>query len=168
MEIRTDIPLKGIVWDKTITGYEEIFKPATQYMLFMLALSIGIMYDQRIATPEGSDEYSNRSIGRNVIVNNDHGKLDFYFQSAILTTATEEMDEDRRLELAFGSDTSYKRMDLLIEFANFGATKLLEQVGGTTIETMENLKNFLTATAEGRNFEIDALSEEDLDTLDFE
>ena len=168
MEIRTDIPLRGLVWEETIVGYEEIFKPATQYMLFMLALSIGIMYDQRIADPEGSDAYNSRSIGRNVIVNNDRGKLDFYFQSAILTTATEDFDEDHRLELAFGNDTSYKKLDLLIEFANFGATKLLEQVGGTTIETMENLKNFLTATAEGRNFEIDTLTEEDLDTLDFE
>lgn len=168
MEIRTDIPLRGIAWDSAINGYNGIFEPATQYMVFMLALATGIMYDQRIAVPEGSDTYNSRSVPRNVINNYDRGKLDFYFQAAILTTTTENISEERRLELAFGNDPEYKKIDLMVEFANFGVTKLLEQVGGTSIETMENLKNFLTATVEGRNFDIDALSEEDLDILEYE
>lgn len=100
--------------------------------------------------------------------NYDRGKLDFYFQAAILTTTTEDFSEERRLELAFGNDSDYRKMDLLVEFANFGVTKLLEQLGGTSIETMENLKNYLIATVEGRNFDIDALSEEDLEILDYE
>lgn len=168
MEIRTDIPLRGIAWDNAIRGYTGIFEPTTQYTLFMLALAVGIMYDKRISAPEGSNEYSSRSIARNVVNNNDHGKLDFYFQAAILTTTTEAFNEDRRLQLAFGTDPEYRKIDLLVEFANFGVTKLLEQIGGTTIETMENLKNFLIATVEGRNFDIDALSEEDLDILEYE
>ena len=53
-----------------------------------------------------------------------------------------------------------------MEFANFGAEQLLKQVGGTAIETMDNLKNFLVSTVEGRNFDIDALSVEDLDTIE--
>ena len=168
MEIRTDVPLRGTAWDSAINSYTGIFEPATQYMLFMLALSIGIMYDQRIAVPEGSDLHNSRTVPRNVINNYDRGKLDFYFQAAILTTTTEELSEERRLELAFGNDTEYRKIDLLVEFANFGIIKILDQVGGTAIETMENLKNFLTATVEGRNFDIDALSEEDLDILDYE
>ena len=67
MEIRTDVPLRGKAWDTAIQSYKGIFEPATQYMLFMLALSIGIMYDKRIATPEGSAEFNNRSVPRNVI-----------------------------------------------------------------------------------------------------
>lgn len=166
MEIRTDVPLRGKVWDDTINAYEGIFEPARQYMLFMLSLAIGIMYDKRIANPEGSEDYNNRSVPRNVINTYDRGKLDFYFQAAILTTTTEEISEDRRLELAFGNDPEYRKIDLMVEFANFGVEKLLEQVGGTTIETMENLKNFLTATVEGRNFDIDALTAEDLETIE--
>lgn len=168
MEIRSDIPLRGVAWDSAITSYTGIFEPTTQYMVFMLSLAIGIMYDKRIDIPEGSNEYSSRSVPRNVVNNYDRGKLDFYFQAAILTTTTEDLSEERRLELAFGNDPEYRKIDLLVEFANFGVTKLLEQVGGTAIETMENLKNFLTATVEGRNFDIDALSEEDLDILEYE
>ena len=166
MEIRTDVPLRGKTWDAAITSYEGIFEPATQYMLFMLSLAVGIMYDKRIAEPEGYEEYTSRSVPRNVINTYDRGKLDFYFQAAILTTTTEEMTEERRLELAFGHDPQYRKIDLMVEFANFGVTKLFELVGGTQIETMENLKNYLTATVEGRNLEIDFLSDEELDTLD--
>lgn len=166
MEIRSDIPLRGIAWDSAIIGYTGIFQSPMQYKLFMLALAVGIMYDKRIKEPEGSDTYNSRSVPRNVINTHDGGKLDFYFQVSILTTATEDMSEERRLELAFGNDPNYRKIDLLIEFANFGVTKLLEQVGGTTIETMENLKPFLIATVEGRNFDINSLSDEDLDTLE--
>ena len=56
----------------------------------------------------------------------------------------------------------------MVEFANFGVERLLEQTGGTAIETMENLKNFLTATVEGRNFDIDALDVDDLETLEYD
>lgn len=168
MDIRSDIPLRGVAWDSAINGYNGIFEPTTQYTLFMLALAVGIMYDKRIDMPEGSNEYSSRSVPRNVVNNYDRGKLDFYFQAAILTTTTEDFSEERRLELAFGNDPEYKKIDLLVEFANFGVTKLLEQVGGTAIETMENLKNFLTATVEGRNFDIDALMEEDLDIFEYD
>lgn len=167
MEIRSDIPLRGIAWEQAINVFADIFQPATQYDVFMLALAIGIMYDKRIAVPEGSDTYTH-TIARNVINGRDRGKLDFYFQALILSTTTEDMPEERRLELAFGNDTEYKKVDLLVEFANFGVTKLLEQVGDTTIETMDNLNSFLTATVEGRNFDLDELSDEDLDMLDDE
>ena len=168
MDIRSDVPLRGVAWDTAINNYTGIFEPRTQYMLFMLALAVGIMYDKRIAVPEGSDEYNSRSVPRNVIVSNDHGKLDFYFQAAILSTSTEDLTEEKRLQLAFGDDTEYKKIDLMVEFANFGVTKLLEEVGGTPVETMENLMNFLTATVEGHNLEIDALTEEDFDILEYD
>lgn len=168
MDIRSDVPLRGVAWDTAINNYTGIFEPRTQYMLFMLALAVGIMYDKRIAIPEGSEEYNSRSVPRNVIVSNDHGKLDFYFQAAILSTSTEDFSEEKRLQLAFGDDTDYKKIDLMVEFANFGITKLLEEVGGTPVETMENLMNFLTSTVEGHNLEIDALSEEDFDILEYD
>ena len=57
---------------------------------------------------------------------------------------------------------------MIRSLGNFGVERLLEQTGGTAIETMENLKNFLTATVEGRNFDIDALDVDDLETLEYD
>ena len=39
MELKGDIPLKGVAWDTAITNYSGIFEPRTQYMLFVLSLA---------------------------------------------------------------------------------------------------------------------------------
>ena len=156
MEITTDIALRGTAWDTAIDALSPLFKPRAQYSIYMLSLSIGIMYDRRIA----SDEDYRHSVPRNVIQNNDNGKLDFMFQSAILSTTTESFIEDQRLELAFGEKTDFKKIDFLTQFANFGVTKLVELIGSSPLETMENVKNFLCATVEGNNFDIDALPDD--------
>lgn len=156
MEITTDIALRGTAWDTAIDALSPLFKPRAQYSIYMLSLSIGIMYDRRIA----SDEDYRHSVPRNVIQNNDNGKLDFMFQSAILSTTTESFTEDQRLELAFGEKTDFKKIDFLTQFANFGVTKLVELIGSSPLETMENVKNFLCATVEGNNFDIDALPDD--------
>lgn len=161
MEITTDIHLKGTAWNKAITGLVDIFTTRTHYSLFMLSLAIGIMYDKRIETPEENGEEI-KSVPRNVINNNDNGKLDFYFQAAILSTLTETLTEEERLELAFGEKTDFNKVAFLTQYANFGATKLAELIGSTALETMDNIKNFLVSTVEGRNFEIDALPLDDL------
>ena len=43
MEITSDIQLKGIEWNTAIEKLKDIFKPRTNYDVFMLCLSIGIM-----------------------------------------------------------------------------------------------------------------------------
>jgi hypothetical protein len=48
----------------------------------------------------------------------------------------------------------------LTQFANFGVTKLVELIGDTALESMENIKNFLAASVEGRNLDIDALPDD--------
>lgn len=161
MEITSDIQLKGTAWNDAIIGLSEIFTTRTHYSLFMLALSIGIMYDKRIEAPEGNGEEV-KSVPRNVINNNDNGKLDFYFQAAILSTLTENLTEEERLELAFGENSDFNKLAFLVQYANYGATKLANLVGSTTLETMDNVKNFMVSTVEGRNFEIDALPLDDL------
>ena len=128
-------------------------------MLFMLSISIGIMYDKRIEKPEENGE-DPTSIGRNVFFNNDNGKLDFMFQAAILSTTTQELSEEDRLDLAFGEKTEFNKMGFLIEFANFGVTKLVEQIDDTPLETIENIKNFLIASVEGRNLDVDGLPDD--------
>ena len=156
MEITTDIALRGSAWDVAIEALAPLFKPRAQYSIYMLSLSIGIMYDKRVA----NDEEYHHSVPRNVLQNNDNGKLDFMFQAAILSTTTENYTEDQRLELAFGDKTDFKKIDFLTQFANFGVTKLVEQIGSTSLESMENIKNFLCTTVEGNNFDIDALPDD--------
>lgn len=156
MEITTDIHLKGTAWNKAIEELSEIFSTRTHYSLFMLCLAIGIMYDKRVDSPVENGE-DVKSVPRNVILNNDNGKLDFYFQAAILSTLTETIDEERRLELAFGEGIGFNKISFLVSYANFGVEKLVTLIGSTPLESMENIKNFMVATIEGRNFEIDAL-----------
>lgn len=163
MEITTDIQLKGSKWIETIDLLENIFKPRTNYDVFMLSLSIGVMYDQRIATSDMPvDELRNvpKNVPRNVLQNHDNGRLDYIFQAAILSTSTEDLTEDQRLELAFGDESQYNKIGFLTEFANFGVTKLSEYVTQDPIETMENLKNFATSSVEGSNYDIDSLPDD--------
>ena len=156
MEITTDVALRGAAWEQAIDALAPLFKPRSQYSIFMLSLSIGIMYDRRIV----SEEDFRHSVPRNVIQNNDNGKLDFMFQAAILSTTTESFTEDQRLELAFGEKTDFKKIDFLTQFANFGVTKLVEHIGSSNVESMENIKNFLAATVEGNNFDIGSLPDD--------
>lgn len=164
MEITTDIALRGTAWNTAIDALGNIFKTRTNYMVYMLSLSIGIMYDKREDKLPIEDGEEVRSVPRNVIRNNDQGKLDFMFQAAILSTTTEDFPEEKRLDLAFGDLTddkaSFKRIDFLTQFANYGVTKLVEQIGETPVESMEGIKNFLVSTVEGRNLEIDALPDD--------
>ena len=117
MELTTDVLLRGTAWNKAIDGLSPIFRARPHYMLYMLSMSIGIMYDQRIQKPEENGE-DVRSIPRNVFHNNDNGKLDFMFQAAILSTTTEPFSEEERLELAFGEKSSFRKIDFLTQFSS--------------------------------------------------
>lgn len=159
MEITTDVLLRGTEWDRAISSLGEIFKTRTNYSIYMLCVAIGIMYDKRIEKPEENNEEP-RTVPRNVLQNNDNGKLDFIFQAAILSTKTEDFSEEERLNLAFGEKSDFNRMAFIAQFANFGVTKLTELIGASTIESMENIKNFFSSTVEGRNFDIDTLPDD--------
>ncbi len=159
MEITTDVMLRGSEWNKAIENLSSIFKTRTHYQIYILAMSIGIMYDKRIEKPEDDGE-DPKSVPRNVLRNNDNGKLDFMFQAAILSTSTESLSEDERLDLAFGEKSDFNRIGYLTQFANYGVTKLNECIGDSTIETMDNIKNYLFSIVEGRNLEIDSLPDD--------
>lgn len=159
MELTTDVLLRGTAWNNAIENLSPIFKTRPHYMLYMLSMTIGIMYDKRIEKPEENNEEP-KSVPRNVLRNNDNGKLDFIFQAAILSTMTEQFTEEERLELAFGEKTDFNKIGFLTQFANFGVTKLVELIGDTPVESMENVKNFLVSSVEGRNLDIDALPDD--------
>lgn len=160
MELTSDIPLRGDAWDRALKELSTIFSTRTNYSLFLLSCSIGIMYDQRIEKPIETTATEEHSVPRNVIHNNDNGKLDLMLQAAILSTRTLNISEDERLQIAFGDSTDFNKRDFLLQFANYGVTKLIEQIGITKLETMENLKNFLCTSVEGRNFDIDSLPDD--------
>ena len=162
MEIKSDIKLRGTVWDTAIRKLSNLFSTRTNYTIYMLSMAIGIMYDKRIIKLEdgSGDEHF---VPRNVINNNDNGKLDFYFQAAILTTTTESISEENRLELAFGDSIDFEKLSFLTQFANFGVTKLVELIGDTDLESMDKIKNFMVASVEGRNFDIDELNLEEIE-----
>ncbi|AOR23766.1 hypothetical protein [Clostridium taeniosporum] len=159
MEITSDILLRGTCWNKAIDELSCIFTNKTHYSIFVLCLSIGIMYDKRIEKPIDNGE-DTRSVPRNVIGNNDNGKLDFYFQASILSTCTERLTENERLELAFGDKCDFNKISYLVQFANYGVTKLVELIGITPLESMENIKKFFESTIDGRNLDIDALPDD--------
>ena len=159
MEITTDVLLRGTEWAKAIDNLSLIFKTRTHYSIYMLSMAIGIMYDKRIEKPDENGE-DPKSVPRNVLQNNENGKLDFMFQAAILSTSTETYLEDERLDLAFGEKTDFNKLAYLTQFANYGVTVLNTQIGDSVIETMENIKNFLFSTIEGRNLDIDALPDD--------
>lgn len=46
MEITSDVMLRGTAWNAAIEGLSSIFTTRTNYSLFMLTASIGIMYDR--------------------------------------------------------------------------------------------------------------------------
>ena len=163
MEIKTDVPLRGTAWNQAIEVFGPVLKGTsnrTHYNIFMFALSVGILYDQRIAKLDIGENEDSKSVPRNVMQNNDNGKLDMLFQAAILSTTTQEFTEDERLDLAFGEKTDFNKMNFLTEFANFGVTKMLEYKGETPLESMENIKNFVEVTISGHNLDIDALPDE--------
>lgn len=159
MELTTDVSLRGTAWNRAIDALAPIFQTRPNYSLYMLALTIGVMYDRRVEKPEENGE-DIRNVPRNVLQNNDNGKLDFIFQAAILSTTTEQFSEEERLDLAFGEKTEFKKLEFLTQFANFGVVKLVELIGDSTVETMDNIKNFLVQTVEGRNLDIDALPDD--------
>lgn len=161
MEITSDVMLRGSDWVMAIDNLSDVFSTRTHYTLYIIAMSIGIMYDKRIENPaENEKDQKWPSVPRNVLQNNDNGKLDFMFQAAILSTSTEDFSEEERLDLAFGEKSDYNRLAFLTQFANYGVSKLVEYIGDSTIETMENIKNFLFSTVDGRNLEIDPLPDE--------
>lgn len=159
--ITSDVLLKGETWEFVIEKLQpSIFK--TQYGVYALAIAIGIMYDKQLSF--AGDDQEQRYVPRTMLYQRKE-ELEILFQTAILTTDTVDFTEDQRLELAFGNSKmkDFNEMQFLTKFANYGATVLKEKIADESIETMENIKNLITSTVEGTNFDLDPLSDDDVD-----
>ena len=172
MEIKGDVILKGSKWRKALDVLSPFFPQSLQpnYSVFVLSISVGIMYDQQldIAGEETEEEKENRASVPRTVLHPHNTDLDFLFQSAILTSMTVSYNEDERMSLAFNPDCDIEinKIEFLTKFANFGVGKLLEKVGEEPVETMQNIKSFIASTIEGYNYEIDAISEDELSVED--
>ena len=162
MVIASDLLLRGTAWDTAIAACEKIFLPRTNYDVCLLSASIGVLYDKRIDhLPIDDEGNSPPSVPRNVF-NNNSEPFDELFQTAILTTCTEDYQDEFRLEMAFGEgEKEFDRRAFLLSFANFGVTKLVELIADDEVETIENIKNFLTSTVEGTNLDFNPLPADD-------
>lgn len=160
MVISSDILLKGAEWKNGINSLSKIFTTRTNYSVFIISASIGIMYDKQIdsLSEDGEDPLY---VPRNVLSQN-RDELKFLYQTALITTSLVDFDEEKRLELAFGEENrdDIDPLKFLLKYANFGIIKLIDRIGVDDLESLENIKNFLTSTMEGTNFDIDSIDDE--------
>ena len=159
MVINSDIILRGSVWREAAERYASIFRERTNYDVFLLSTSIGVVYDKRKETvDDGSGQEI--SIPRTVF----NGRTDPFeklLQTAILSSGTVNLSDEDRMKIAFSEkEGDFNRVQLLVEYANYGVEKLNSLVGVDDVETMENLKNLIVGTVEGSNFEITSLSDD--------
>ncbi len=160
MELSRDILLRGDTWANVIDKIGFFFKPRVNYNIFKICLSIGILYDSRIQKPESSNNEEPRNVPRNVLQRYDLGLLESIFQASILTTKTVSFSDDERLYIAFDENSDFNKLDYLVEFANFGATKLEELIGDTPAETMEKILGFVETSMNGTNLDLNSLPDD--------
>lgn len=77
MELTRDIYLRGTAWATAVQSLSDIFRTRTNYSLFMLSLSLGIMYDKRIKDPDMGEveDHNPPSVPRNVLQNQAIGSI---------------------------------------------------------------------------------------------
>ncbi len=154
LSLTSDVYLKGPIWAETIDALKGTFFESN-WDIFSLCISIGIMYDQQIESdvmvPEGYDAEP-RYIPRTMLGHAQNtALLDFMLQTALVTTKLLNLNEDERLQLAFDKNKNieFKPLMFLTKFANFGVTKIHSLISDIDdIETMESLMTFLNTTYE--------------------
>lgn len=174
MEITTDVVLKGSNWRKALEAFAVFFPQSLQpnYSLYAISMAIGIMYDKQldIAGEENDLEKENRLYVPRTVLHPHNTDLDFLFQTAILTSKLVDFTNEQRMDLAFNPscDILFNKFDFLTKFANFGIGRLFQEASDDPIETMENVKKFIASSVEGYNYDINAISDEDLNIEDLQ
>ena len=183
MELKSDIICKGNAWYKVGQGYGYNEKPKffnTFWASFKLCMAIGILYDKQLEDENSAEEEDKMTIPRTMF-NRNETEMQFFFQSAILTSNSINFSEKDRLYLAFSEDISEEEMEgmdyeiltkdvseealnfdkiaFLKKFANYGVTRLVENLSDNDCETMENLATFLIDSYNGETDELIKMKE---------
>ena len=165
MVISSDFILRGIDWKKAI---DELCKSRNKFFskqidLFILCLAIGIMYDIRKSENELDSTIEAGQIPRTVLISpKTNNLLDVFFQIAILSTATLDLSDKQRMIHAFKEDDDLENEDLnfsktkfLIEYANYGVTKIVPLIRSNELYTMQSLFDYLSNKIKNYNIEED-------------
>lgn len=166
MNISTDILLKGSNWRLASEKLKPFFCSQPNYEMYYLAISIGIVYDKHELIAGEEDDLPPLSVPRTVLFSH-NTDLDFMFQTAILTSKNVSFSDEERMKLAFdhNTDIQFNKFEFLNKFANFGINKLLSKLTDVELETMDNIRQFVTTTIDGHNLDIEKQSEEELDEI---
>lgn len=154
MEATSDAILKGQIWAETIDRLVgPVFK--TNWDIFALCISIGIMHDQQIESDDMvSEEYvaEPRYVPHVVMGQTKNiALLGFMMQTALITTKHVNYNEDERLELAFDENQKlpFNPIYFFTKFANYGVKKISDVIEGKDgIEMLEALMVFLNSIYE--------------------
>lgn len=167
MNFSSDVILKGSNWRVASDKLTAFFNSQPNYEMYYLAISIGIVYDKQMdSAGEEDEELGNLYVPRSVLFGH-NTDLDFMFQTAILTSKLVDFSDKDRMKLAFDNNTDiqFNKIEFLTKFANFGISKLIEKLSDVEIETMDNLRQFVTSSIEGHNYELEKNTEEDLNEI---
>ena len=175
MKLTTDVLLKGPIWAEILDQLVgPVFK--TNWDVYALSISIGMMHDQQIESdmmvPEGY-EAEPKFVPRTVLGHSQNkALLEFMLQAAMVTTKHLDLSEDDRLEVAFGEEEklTFNPIAFLTKYANYGITKIKEAIEDSTgVELLMALMTLLNDTYEaGFTAMEEALTEEEMALLDDE
>ena len=183
MEIKSDIICKGSAWYRVGHEYGYNEKPKffdTFWASFKLCMAIGILYDLQVEDENDAEEEEKMTVPRNMF-NRNNSEMQFFFQTAILTSNCVSLSEKDRLFLAFSEEISademegedyailtegvseealnFDKVQFLKKFANYGATRMVEFLSSSDSETMEDLANFLIDSYNGETDELIKMKE---------
>ncbi len=153
MILTSDIELRHPLWERAdnelhLQKGTSIFNRLVD--IYVLACAIGIRDDKIIADSEIQNPLVTvKTIGRNTHRENSdiRAMLEFMLQNILLNSKTLNIDEDERIKLAFNPDYDNKKIkaaDLLTGFANYGITKIFENISSSSalVATAELYKYF--------------------------
>lgn len=171
MEISADIYLRGDNWKKALEGLKPFFPDKSMqpnYSIYLISMAIGVMYDQQLDIAGHEDKNDEVPSVPRTVLHNHSSELEFLFQTAILTSKLSGLDKKEKMDLAFNanSEIEFKKFDFLTKFANYGVGVLLEHITDNPIKTMENIKEFVVRTFEGKNYGVYGVADSDLDVED--
>ena len=170
------------MWASSIENGDSKFFD-TQWALFKVCLAVGILYDNRIEelpVTEESEGEKDKSVPRGMLSSH-AADMNYFFNTAILTTNTIKLNETDRLYLAFSEEITEEEMEgedidvirhgvseealnfdkigFLVGFANYGVTKICEQIDPNINVTMENISEFLIMSYQGETPELRQMRE---------
>lgn len=166
VQYNSDIMFRYSLWEKAddlLVKNESglsIFRRLVD--LFIFACAIGVQADKKVDNDITTNDNPIKSISRNTITSNPdlYNLIEFIFQIFVLGSKEfDGFDNERKMRIAFDPDFSEfpnNPVSLLIPYANYGVTEILNCVSENESSTIEDLVNLINRL----------LSPDDIDVFD--